>query len=195
MKKLIFTILAFLMVFCLAQTGSASIMYSVTDGTGPRYGLAFDVKNESSSGVSGFAIFFGQTDDDGLSFTNWNECNSFSPDDTGTGPESQPAGWFSYSFEPSPAFYDPGQFNSEINTGVLASGASATGFNVTFNWTGTGSYARLWYELYDENLEVAESGYTELKDPGTNVVPEPGTILLLGFGLLGTAAISRKKRN
>lgn len=184
MKKLFFTIVTFLMAICFAQTGWATIMYSVTDNTGPNYGLAFDVKNDSGFAVTSFDIFFGDTSD-GLNFTDGDQFNNFLPG-------SQPAGWSSYSFEPQ-AFDDPGFFGS-IDTGALAIGASVTGFNVTFNWTGTGSYDHLWYILYDENYAEVETGYTALKDPGQQVVPEPTTLLLFGFGLLGTAIISRKKR-
>jgi hypothetical protein len=185
MKKILVFLAVLMMIGAAGSASASKIEYTDANLGGGRYALVFDVFNESlSDAIEWFSIYF----PDG-SFTG------FSPDANGVGPETQPAGWVSYSFEPS-AIDLQGQFNSDRDSASgIATGSHLDGFTVTFNRTGVGSYDGLYYEVgyFDGSGDylLSGDGYTEKKNqiPG---VPEPGTMALLFAGLAGLGFIKKR---
>ena len=199
-KKFIITLLSIL-VLGVVQICSAGIEYTVIDSGPDNITLEFDLLNDWGEDIDWFTIYFGETTD-GLNFSNTDAFTNLSPDDGGSGSEPQPTGWYSYSFESS-SIDKPAQFNSEgdwdgdgVAENTIAAGSTLEGFTVSFDWNGTGTYDNLYYEVgvLDTawDYEVKADGYTEL-DTGGSTVPEPSTVLLFGFGILGAAAMLRKE--
>lgn len=197
MKKFLVVVLTAVFLLGFAGISMAKVEYTASNNGGGNYTLNFKVFNEWVEDIEWLSVYFGQTTD-GLNFANTDEFSNFSPDETGVGPETQPASWDSYSFEPS-AIDNPGQFNSELFSGSgIAPGGSLGGFTVSFDWTGVGSYDHLFYEV--GNFDVAGGyaylgeGYTEMGGQGQEPIPEPATMTLLGAGLVGLGFFRRKKK-
>lgn len=191
MKKLCSLLVAF--AASLVLFGTVSFSYATTveytaSGSGP-YILNFNVINNTlTSPIQWFSIYFGQGSD------VWKFSN-FVPDDNNS--TLSPAGWLSHSIEPS-TIDNPGQFNSEATAGGIASGGSQGGFSVSFDMSSGASYDHLFFEVgnFDSNnnnsYELLDTGYTQAAQTG--VVPEPGTLVLLGAGLGGLLIYRRKRK-
>lgn len=201
MKKFVLFMTALVFAISISTVAMATtIEYSATNnGAGTtlgttNYTLEFEVINDTlSEDIEWFSVLFGQTTD-GWNFDNYDQFSNFLPDDWGLGPAPQPLDWFSYSFEPC-AIDLPGQFNSDADFDGIAPGGSLGGFTVSFDWTGVGSYDHLYFEVgrFDGwDYEWLDDGYTELPDPGTDPVPEPGTMILLVVGLFGLGFLKKR---
>ncbi len=70
---------------------------------------------------------------------------------------------------------------------ALVDNAETDFFSIAFHWLGDGVPGSQTFEIYDENFTLIEQGIT------TTPVPEPTTLLLLGFGLLSFASLISKK--
>jgi hypothetical protein len=78
--------------------------------------------------------------------------------------------------------------------GVIGGGGSQ--FNVTFRAVGLGSTTLSIGTGYQGDVVVLAGGVTEQATNGSftiNVIPEPGTALLMGLGLVGLATAGRRK--
>ncbi len=198
--------LLFLLIVA-TQTMATKIEYTPTDNGGGNYTLNFAVTNDTlSEDIQWLSIFFGETTN-GLNFTNTNKFSDFQPDFWGV---NQPAGWLSYSFEPS-AIDKPGLFNSDIHDSDAASiapGHSLSGFSVTFDMAAGASYDHLWFDIgkfepapvsFDidgyplGNYTKLGNGYTQPLG-GTAPVPEPATLVFLLLGL-ATFGLAKKKNS
>ncbi len=69
------------------------------------------------------------------------------------------------------------------------------GFSMTFNWLGTGAPGSQPFTLFGDNLPLDLNGYTLFTQPlNAHPVPEPGTLTLLGAGLLGLMGVRRRRK-
>jgi len=115
--------------------------------------------------------------------------------------------WDLIVFQPDPILDPENPAPGGYDAVALQDNPSLTGFSVTFLWLGGAGTApgsqpftvnRLGAPIQDEfgewvqPFEQISEGETVVWNP--NVIPEPGTILLLASGLIAAAMIHRKKR-
>jgi hypothetical protein len=92
-------------------------------------------------------------------------------------PVSDSFDWDEISWEPDPML-GAGAYDA---LALIDSASLADPFTVSFNWLGSGSpwdYVQNYEVYYSDPFQVFETGTT-------TPVPEPGTILLLGSGIVG----------
>lgn len=108
--------------------------------------------------------------------------------------DSANSDWDMFVSQPDPALPADGFFDALASTSPASLGDP---FVVSFVWSGVGTPGSQSFEIYtlrDQagnpiNLETVESGRT-----ASSVVPEPGTLFLLGTGLLGLIAVTGRRR-
>jgi PEP-CTERM motif len=116
------------------------------------------------------------------SFTIYFDYNLYGNlEDPPTSPNSD---WNVDTWHPSTSLPDDGGYDAW----ALVNGASlADSFQVDFIWLGSGNPGSQPFEVYDNTWNVIESG-------NTAPIPEPGTILLVGSGLLWLVGLKRKQK-
>jgi hypothetical protein len=169
---------------CLLQTQSvqaadSEITYDLSYAPGaPGHGVyEYTVFNNSiSPTLDDFAVFFPDVvDPDAQNYHN-----------LAVGP-SWPAGWDSLIIQPSAidlGGYGEG-FRATAGTGI-GLGSSQGGFSVSFDYSGSGTPARQYYEIYNvDTMDMIGSGYTT---PASHGVPDAGaTALYLSLALASLA--------
>jgi hypothetical protein len=189
-KFLIGLVIGFLMFgfVGLANASSIAVDYNVTGSPGD-YLLNFTVTNNIPLSYAQNVYFFGvDTPDDPLqgSPSGWQ-------DGGGT--------WNNSSLGGSSIDYYSTWITSNYTTDGVQSGESLSGFTLhvanipstihfyAFAYLGSGYYGD---DAFNKGFNPGFEGVVGASDIGP--VPEPSTMLLLGFGVLGLAGVARKKK-
>jgi hypothetical protein len=171
MKALLRFTTGFLLALAM-QAGSAAILtvtYKATDlmdsiPGGDRWQFTYRAAG-SLNPFEGFNVLFSPSDFAALSV------------------DSTPPGWLTYALGPDLAFATDGIFSSTIDgTGTLPAD-----FIISFDWIGAGVPDSQRFEIFDENFNVVGEGITTLA-----ALPEPGSLVLIGGGLVAFAMIRRR---
>jgi len=178
MKKETFLIIFAMILLSLAPTARADgISYTLTNLGGQNWSYTYTVTNTTiASGLYAFDIYFPAVSSaDALSYSNITEIAN--PDSTN---------WITTIFDPSApnlgGFYDALALASPINQGD-----SLGGFNVSFAYSGATPLGSQYFEIYDLNYNLLETGTTV-------PTPEPSTFLLFVSGVLVFLGLGRWSR-
>jgi hypothetical protein len=91
--------------------------------------------------------------------------------------------WDEIVIQPEPVIGDDGLYDALALVAGIEIGEKVSGFKVSFNWLGEDEPGSQFYEIVDPvTFETIDSG---------NTIPEPLTVILLGFGAL---AMHRRQR-
>ncbi len=136
--------------------------------SGERWEYTYDVYNlDLAVGIEEFTVWFDFGLYDNLVVTT---------------PETPPE-WDQIVWQVEPVLEDPGGYDTVATNLNIAEGISLSGFSVSFDWLGAGEPGSQYYEIINPvTFATIEDGYT---------VPEPVTLLLLGFG--GLVLLGRRR--
>ena len=176
----------FVLLICAVFTvGSASavvIEYEQVSQSGNTYEYSYTVINDAAStfDIAGISIYFDVGAYENITITG-----------------SPSADWDPYFQDPIPALPFDGLADWLSYGATIAAGEALSGFSVMFDWIGGGSgpFATQFFDIYDpDTFGLLESGETQLAGGQSPVdVPEPGSLVLLVFGLLGALRLRRSK--
>jgi hypothetical protein len=168
MNKILLLLVASSLLLACPSVFATTITYSVTNIGAGSFQYDYSVQGFSFTANQGFQIFFPYASTDSLVplsgfSTDWDIL--VAQPDTGL---------------PADGFYD---------ALALVNNPSLSGlFSVTFNKLGSGTPGAQYFEIYDSNYDVLDSGYTQ-------GVPEPGLMALLGIGLASVLIARRKMKS
>ena len=170
MKRIVFVlIIAFLFIENTFADLLSQVRYEAADLGAGQWQYTYEVKN------LGIADGIGE-------FTIWFDYGKYSNLQIKT-PNPPSANWNQVVWQPDPVLHDAGGYDAIANSLRITLGQSVSGFAVSFDWLGTSTPGSQYYEIINpSNFQTIESNWT---------IPEPGTLLLLGFGGL---ILFRKKR-
>jgi hypothetical protein len=165
------------MIVGLARAGDAAIMYEATYIGGDTWEYNYTVENDMLPGdIEEFTIFFDLDHYDNL------------------GSASAPSDWDPLVIQPDGSLPHDGFYDALALGPGIAPGDSLGGFSVLFDFLGTGTPGSQTFDVVDPfTFDTLASGTTVLTPPVSEPVPEPGTIVLLGTGLLSSIGLHRRK--
>ena len=179
-KKYLGIATALLFAVCVvAQTvGAAVITYdSYFNATADKWQYDYTIYNDSTDGIAAFEIMFNHELSSNLDII-------------------MPGGWDGAILAPSfndDVLIEPLSAIWGLDSGLLQYDQSVSGFSVLFDWSGADDPGSQLFTLYDTDWEAIGNVWGDATD-GPPAVPEPQTFILLGTGLLGLAAYSRRNR-
>lgn len=174
-KSILFVFPVFILLGLISTAGAAQIGYMLTDFGSGNWGYSYTItNNDISGGLYVFDIYFPTVSSpEAFNYSNFTETAN--PD---------PTNWSSTIFPPS----NPGDLSAiydvEAQNTPLALNASLYGFEVSFTYTGSAVLGSQYFEIYNTDFNLLESGDTVL-------VPEPGTMMLLASGIFGLVGFRR----
>ena len=158
------SVIAILLVILLLPSVSqaTTIEYNVSSLGGSVWQYDYMIENDTlTDPIAEFTIYFPETLYENLVVS------------------SSPLEWDSIVVQPDTGLPADGFFDAlSLSTG-LAPGASAGLFSVTFNFLGTSSPADQFFDVYDANFNLLDSGTTSPLSP----VPELNSFAMLILGL------------
>jgi len=180
--KMIFK-LAMTMFFALCVTQAAkaiTIDYTVENTEGNRWQYNYTIYNDSHIDIQAFDIFFDFNDGpySDLELIAW----------------YSDGGWDADIF---PEFIwggieEPWMLSAWTYEAPLSYGEKLEGYSVAFNWSGNEAPGSQIFRLWDSDWAEAGTGWTSNSED-MPPVPEPGTLVLLGTGVVGLAAYYRSR--
>jgi hypothetical protein len=154
------------------------ISYTVSNVTESTWRYDYSISNNTlSTPIDEFTIFFDQT--------LFSELTML----------ASPVGWDVLVVQPDLALPDRGFFDALAIGGGIASGATLSGFSLSFQWLGADTPGSQPFHIIDPlDFSAIEEGVTmaEVSAPPVGV-PEPSTLVLLSLGLIGVS-LSRRSR-
>lgn len=98
--------------------------------------------------------------------------------------------WTTFVFQPDPNLPADGEYDM---VATIDNPSLAPSFDVQFDYSGTGSPGPQEFTLYDPNFNMLANGETAPAS-SPSPIPEPGSLLLLGSGLLGLSVYAKRRR-
>jgi hypothetical protein len=150
---------------------ATTILYDLSNLGGTTWEYTYTVTNDSmSSAIEEFTIYFNLGSYDNLAAT------------------SSLASWDQLAINPDPSLPADGFYDALTLATGIAPGATESGFSVSFDWLVAGIPGSQLFDVFDPiTFDVVDSG-------NTAVIPEPGTFLLLGSGIIGLIGIRKRLR-
>jgi len=170
-KLMLTALFLFFLLMPIAISGATTISYEATDLTDTTPGedlwqYTYTVGGFEFDTDYGFTIFF--------------DYQLYA--DLEDPPPSVNLEWDSIVWQPDSGLPDDGVYDALALVDVAS---LADPFTVSFVWLGTGAPGAQFFDVYDSSFNTVESGQSA-------PVPEPGTILLVGSGLIGLAGLRKK---
>lgn len=166
MRKCWFVLIVLILSRITSGGLQTEIRYTAENQSGNQWIYQYDIANLAlEEGIREITIWFDQGKYSGLQITSDPILSS---------------GWDQIIWQPNEILKSNGGFDALVKTSPISIGQNVSGFAVSFNWLGTGTPGRQYYEIINpKTYEVISNGYTI-------PYPEPSTILLmaLGSGLL-----------
>ena len=193
MKKYLVILATLLFAVCLTQTATAALIdvdYTATFLGGDQWRYDYAVTNNSDAGIYVLNLNY--------------DANSYGFDWVFDDPEeavmydsdfmAAPDGWASVALAGSiPNGLIPHTLMFYTDDAPIGLLGTLDMFSVTFSWFGSGDPGSQYFQAYDANWGFIGDGNTSIGND-TPVVPEPGTLALLGTGIIGLVAYCRRNR-
>jgi|GEM_PF-1333741 len=165
-------VLGSLGIFACTLAQATTVSYSVANIAGNAWQYTYTVTNDTlTSDIEEFSIFFDVSLTANLALT------------------SSPAQWSPLVFQPDPGIPDDGLFDALALVSGISHGASQGGFQVQFDFLGSGVPGAQTFAVIDPNT------FAQLDTGLTQIVPLPAAIWMFAASLLLLTGIKGAQYN